>query len=61
MPALDNIDTCRDRLEADGFLVLDGICDVGFIADITRVCLDRSRAIQGELGDREIGIGSAAG
>ena len=57
---LDLTDSLR-RLETDGFVALPGLCDSAMIASILDVSRRVSQKIQAALGDREIGIGSAAG
>lgn len=49
------------QLASDGFVLLHGLCDAGFVQRILGVALRRIDAIRSALGNREIGIGSAAG
>ena len=50
-----------DLLSSEGFVLLDQLCGSDLIEHALRVCSDRTRAAQQALGEREIGIGSAAG
>lgn len=49
------------QLHADGFVHLADCCDEAFTAHILAVSLERIRKVRAALGDRDIGIGSAAG
>ena len=48
-------------LAADGFVLLHRCCDAGFVQRILGVALRRIDAVRSALGERPIGIGSAAG
>lgn len=50
-----------DRLTADGYLFLHDFCSSGFLQQIMDVSHQRIDEVQAALGEREIGIGSAAG
>ncbi len=50
-----------DRLAADGFLLLPGLCSNEQVDTMLAVCRERMRLIRETLGTREIVIGSAAG
>jgi len=52
---------CAGRLATEGFTVLPGLCDAAFIQRILAVAQRRIRDVRSALGQREIGIGSAAG
>jgi hypothetical protein len=49
------------QLATDGFIHIPGCCDDTFTTHILDVSRRRIREIKAALGDREIGIGSAAG
>ena len=49
------------RLVADGFVLLPGFCAAEFVAQVLSVAERRADEVLAALGDREIGIGSAAG
>lgn len=50
-----------DRLASDGFVLLPRLCGIELVELIMKVSLRRARAVREVLGDKEIGIGSAAG
>lgn len=50
-----------ERLASDGFVNLPGLCGESFVRRIVRVSRRRIREVRAALGDRPIGIGSAAG
>lgn len=50
-----------DSLTTDGFVILHELGDRQMVTSILDVSRQKSRAIRNALGDREIGIGSAAG
>ena len=49
-----------DRLTVDGYVFLDERCGGDLVAGILDVARQEARNVQGALGTREIGIGSAA-
>ena len=49
------------RLAEDGFVVMPNLCNAGMTERILKVSKARASEILASLGDREIGIGSAAG
>jgi hypothetical protein len=49
------------QLASDGFVCLPDFCDDAFVTNILGVSRQRIREVMAALGDREIGIGSAAG
>ena len=49
------------QLEEDGYLLVEGFCDPGFVAHLLEVSLRRSDQVMAALGAQSIGIGSAAG
>jgi hypothetical protein len=51
----------QQQLEEDGYLLVEGLCDPGFVAHLLEVSLGRSDQIISALGTQPIGIGSAAG
>lgn len=53
--------TAVDRLVSDGFVLLDRLCDIGLVESMLEVSRRRARDLREALGDRDIGIGSAAG
>lgn len=58
---LKDLDDLKDSLARDGFVYLQGLCDRDFTESVLRISLRRIRDVKAALGDREIGIGSAAG
>ncbi|MGH7178252.1 MAG: hypothetical protein ACREJC_12800, partial [Tepidisphaeraceae bacterium] len=50
-----------DRLVSDGFVLLPDLCNAAFLQQILDISHGRIREVRAALGDREIGIGSAAG
>jgi hypothetical protein len=50
-----------ERLLADGFVLLHQLCGSEFIDSLLQVSRERSSAVRDALGDKPIGIGSAAG
>lgn len=50
-----------DRLATDGFVYLPRLCAGTFTRRVLEVSLERIREVRAALGDRDIGIGSAAG
>ena len=55
------VDESLARLADDGFVILHGLCGRDLAGRILDVSLRRSREVTAALGDREIGVGSAAG
>ena len=51
----------QQQLEDDGYLMVEGLCDPGFVAHLLEVSLGRSDQVISALGTQPIGIGSAAG
>lgn len=51
----------KTGLAADGFVCLSGFCDEAFVTKTLDVSLRRIEKVMAALGDRQIGIGSAAG
>ena len=51
----------QQQLEEDGYLLVEGLCDPGFVAHLLEVSLGRSDQVISALGTQPIGIGSAAG
>lgn len=49
------------QLASDGFICLPDFCDDAFVTNILDVSRRRIREVMAALGDREVGIGSAAG
>ena len=49
------------RLEEDGYLLIEDLCDPEFVAHLLEVSLRRSDQVMSALGAQSIGIGSAAG
>ena len=50
-----------DRLASDGFVLLHQLCSSELVDLMLDVSLRRARALRKVLGEKEIGIGSAAG
>ena len=50
-----------DRLVSDGFVLLDRLCDTDLVESMLDVSRRRARVLREALGERHIGIGSAAG
>ncbi|MEJ2171303.1 MAG: phytanoyl-CoA dioxygenase family protein [Woeseiaceae bacterium] len=50
-----------DRLASDGFVLLHELCGSEMVKSVLGVSRRRAREVREALGDREIGIGSAAG
>lgn len=50
-----------DRLTSDGFVLLPNLCDGDIVETLMDECIRRANDIRQALGNREIGIGSAAG
>jgi hypothetical protein len=48
-------------LATDGFCILPGLCDDEFVKHVLTVSQERIGTVREALGDREMGIGSAAG
>ena len=51
----------QQQLEEDGYLLVEGLCDLRFVAHLLEVSLGRSDQVISALGTQPIGIGSAAG
>ena len=51
----------QQQLEDDGYLLVEGLCDSKFVAQLLEVSLNRSDQVISALGTQPIGIGSAAG
>ncbi|MDX1500609.1 MAG: phytanoyl-CoA dioxygenase family protein [Woeseiaceae bacterium] len=51
----------QERLVADGFVLLRAFCARDFVARVAAIARHRADEVLAALGDREIGIGSAAG
>ena len=51
----------QQQLEDDGYMVVAGLCDPSFVAQLLEVSLHRSGTVMAALGAKTIGIGSAAG
>ena len=51
----------QQQLEDDGCMVLAGLCDPSFVAQLLEISLHRSGAVMAVLGAQTVGIGSAAG
>ncbi len=54
-------DTLKGELRENGFLIVPGLCEGGLMSRIRAVAERESARVRSELGDRDIGIGSAAG
>jgi len=52
---------CEAQLASDGFVCLPDSCDDAFLTSILEVSHQRIHEVMAALGDKEIGIGSAAG
>lgn len=50
-----------ERLDADGFLVMERLCAASWTRSLLDISLRHARRVREALGDRNIGIGSAAG
>lgn len=50
-----------DRLAAEGFVLLPGLCSSAFVQKTLKIARRRIDEVEFALADREIGIGSAAG
>lgn len=50
-----------EQLAQDGFMAIDQLCDYAFVRQLADVSRQRARVVKAALGDRPIGIGSAAG
>lgn len=50
-----------NQLASDGFVHLPGLCTASFVEHVLRVSRRRLHEVRTALGDRDIGIGSAAG
>lgn len=61
MAERNDLDCLADRLAADGFVLLQQLCDRDFVNHVLDVSRRRAAEILQALGTREIGIGSAAG
>jgi hypothetical protein len=63
VPRLQNHDlsSFANQLDVDGFVVLHDLCRRGLIEQLLDISRQRSRMVREALGDRVIGIGSAAG
>lgn len=51
----------QQQLEEEGYLLVEGLCDLDFVAHLLAVSLSRSDQVMAALGAQSIGIGSAAG
>lgn len=61
MQALQVRSELTAQLAVDGFVLLADCCDAAFTAHVLDVSLEHIREVRAALGNREIGIGSAAG
>ncbi len=57
----DDLPELLERLAADGFVLLPALCGAGVVESIRGVSRRIASEVRASLGDREIGIGSAAG
>ena len=49
------------KLSDDGYVLVEALCDLDFVAQLLEISLRRSDQIMAALGAQSIGIGSAAG
>ncbi|MEL7185362.1 MAG: phytanoyl-CoA dioxygenase family protein [Pseudomonadota bacterium] len=56
-----NLSTFRNNIQTNGYVVLENLCDEKLIAQILAVARRKAAATRTALGERDIGIGSAAG
>ena len=61
LASTDNPRAAAERIDSDGFVLLPELCGAGFLQQLTDVSRQRIREVTAVLGDRDIGIGSAAG
>ena len=50
-----------ERIRSDGFVLLENLCSEEMLKQLAGVAIKRLQELQSALGNREIGIGSAAG
>lgn len=50
-----------EAIRNDGFVIVDSLCDMDFIDHVLRTAKQKSEAARHALGEKDIGIGSAAG